>query len=299
MENDKKWMRISELAKVSGVPKSTIHFYVREKILPEPMKTGRTMAYYNEEHLELLKQIERMKTQMGMPISFIKKQIDLVENPAALTPRIEEEPTPQRDLARQPRDQRRQEIAKASIEVFSQKGFHETRVSDITDTLGISTGTFYLYFQNKRELFVEVVDEVVRAIVGETAMEIKGEKNMWKRLVIRSRTFFENFEKYNEILHQLRGEMTHGDWPEGKIEEVFQTLTRPIVEEMEEAMEQGVIRKMDAELMAYSAIGAIESLTLRATFDDKYTFQSLIAFMGEVLYNATVPRDNEKSPLEQ
>ena len=39
-------LRISELAQSSGVPVATIRHYLREELLPEPVKTSRNMAYY-------------------------------------------------------------------------------------------------------------------------------------------------------------------------------------------------------------------------------------------------------------
>ena len=47
-------MKMSELVKISGVPRTAIHFYLREGLLDPPDKTGATMAYYNETHLRRL-----------------------------------------------------------------------------------------------------------------------------------------------------------------------------------------------------------------------------------------------------
>lgn len=55
MVNKKKYIRIGELEKISGLPRSTIHFYIREGILHRSIKTARTMAYYDERHVERLK----------------------------------------------------------------------------------------------------------------------------------------------------------------------------------------------------------------------------------------------------
>ena len=41
-------MRIAELSQKTGVPVPTIKYYLREGLLPEPVKTSRNMAYYPE-----------------------------------------------------------------------------------------------------------------------------------------------------------------------------------------------------------------------------------------------------------
>lgn len=283
MKKNSKFMRISELEKLSGVPRTTIHYYTREGILPPSLKTGRTMAYYDERHLTRLLEVEKLKKETGLPLSFFQEQARAIsrtqrgrEKQKAVRPDTGDPETP--------RDQRRQDIAQAAIEIFSKKGFHETKVADITQGLGISTGTFYVYFQDKQELFLEVVDQVVRKIVDGMAQAIKGETNLWRRWIIRARTFFENFERYNEILHQLRAEMTHGGWPEGRVEEVFLRITRPLIQEIRQAEEQGLIRNVDPELLAFLMMGIIEGVTLRSRFDKKYTFNHLVAFVGDVIF---------------
>lgn len=40
--------------------------------------------------------------------------------------------------------------------LFSQKGFKDTTISDITDRAGMAVGTFYLYFNSKDQLFMNI-----------------------------------------------------------------------------------------------------------------------------------------------
>lgn len=53
---------------------------------------------------------------------------------------------------------RREEILAAAKVIFSQKGFHATRIQDISASLNIAQGTFYLYFKNKKEIFSFIID---------------------------------------------------------------------------------------------------------------------------------------------
>lgn len=47
-------------------------------------------------------------------------------------------------------------ILDSAFEIFGQKGFYETKISDITEHAGIAKGTMYLYFKSKEELFIAV-----------------------------------------------------------------------------------------------------------------------------------------------
>ncbi len=44
-------------------------------------------------------------------------------------------------------------IQESAIKVFMEKGYKETKIQDIAKLAGISPGTIYLYYKNKRELF--------------------------------------------------------------------------------------------------------------------------------------------------
>lgn len=47
---------------------------------------------------------------------------------------------------------RRNELLDAALECFLSRGYHAVGVHDIVETLGVSQGTFYNYYQNKRDL---------------------------------------------------------------------------------------------------------------------------------------------------
>lgn len=51
------------------------------------------------------------------------------------------------------------EILKYGKEVFSEKGFKNTKVVDITTKAGIATGSFYKFFSSKEELFMHLYNE--------------------------------------------------------------------------------------------------------------------------------------------
>ena len=57
--------KISELVSKSGVPKSTILYYIKEGMLPEAKKLKPNVHRYSDQHLELLQYIEYMKAHFG------------------------------------------------------------------------------------------------------------------------------------------------------------------------------------------------------------------------------------------
>jgi len=57
------------------------------------------------------------------------------------------------------REARRRQILDAARQVFSQKGFHATNVSDVAATASVSQGTIYHYFDSKDDLFMAVFED--------------------------------------------------------------------------------------------------------------------------------------------
>lgn len=72
MARDVKLMRIRELAEATGVSVQTIHYYLREGLLPPPVKTAPNMAYYGQEHVEDIRLIKDLQEKRYLPLSVIK-----------------------------------------------------------------------------------------------------------------------------------------------------------------------------------------------------------------------------------
>ena len=68
-------MKISELVKRTGVPKETIHFYIREGLLRKPRKSGVNAADYNEGYIDQILLIKDLRDNYYLPIPEIKKVI--------------------------------------------------------------------------------------------------------------------------------------------------------------------------------------------------------------------------------
>ena len=72
-------LRMRELAEASGVPGPTIKHYLREGLLPEPVKTSRNMAYYPPDFVDRIRLIKQLQEERFMPLKAIKSLLD--ENP--------------------------------------------------------------------------------------------------------------------------------------------------------------------------------------------------------------------------
>src|SRR5438477_7938307 len=73
---DNGYLKMRELAAASGVSAGTIHHYLREGLLPEPVKTSRNMAYYPPGFVERLRLIKQLQEERFMPLRVIRELLD-------------------------------------------------------------------------------------------------------------------------------------------------------------------------------------------------------------------------------
>lgn len=59
------------------------------------------------------------------------------------------------------RDDKRQTIRSAAIQIFAERGFANTRTREIAAAAGVAEGTIYLYFDSKEELLLDAFRERV------------------------------------------------------------------------------------------------------------------------------------------
>ena len=69
-------LKMSQLAEASGVSSGTIKHYLREGLLPEPVKTSRNMAYYPSDFVERIRLIKQLQEERFMPLKVIKRMLD-------------------------------------------------------------------------------------------------------------------------------------------------------------------------------------------------------------------------------
>jgi DNA-binding transcriptional MerR regulator len=65
-----------DLASASGVSAGTIKHYLREGLLPEPVRTSRNMAYYPPDFVERIQLIKQLQQDRFMPLKAIKRVLD-------------------------------------------------------------------------------------------------------------------------------------------------------------------------------------------------------------------------------
>lgn len=273
MDNDRP-LRISELEAMSGIGRSTIHYYLREGLLSPPRRTGKTMAYYTRSHLSELAEIRRLQEE-GYPISFIREMMGSSRKSEGVDSPVDEAES---------RSERRQQIMDRAVEMFARKGYHQTNITDITRAVGVGHSTFYIYFSSKRALFMECLEEVFQAMFSDVWEEIKNEKDPLKRLRKRGEVVLKGHPQFLDILNVLRTIVEDDPSLESRRKEIYASIVEPVRRDIVRAMDKGLIPRVDADIASYVVVGFLETASVILSLNGGYEVDDLLDAMEKMLF---------------
>lgn len=158
----------------------------------------------------------------------------------------------------------RQRILDAAIEVFSVKGYHDSRVDDIVDAAGASKGGVYFYFRSKQEIFLALIDEFARQLEGAVLEAIVSETEGIRRVNAALRSCLEVFRQYQPLAKVfLIQAVGLGRTFEEKRMEIHERFERAIKLYLDQALADGDIPPIDTEIAALAWMGAINEVVIR------------------------------------
>ncbi len=277
MPESERPLRISDLEKISGIGRSTIHYYLREGLLSPPRKTGKTMAYYDKGHARELEEIRELQAG-GYPISYIREIMSGGRREAEGGSATEGEAS---------RSDRRQQIMDRAVEIFARKGYHQTNVTEIARAVGVGHSTFYIYFPSKMALFTECVDRVFQEMFAGVWEDVKGEKNPIKRLNKRAEVVLKSHPQFIDMMNVLKSIEEDDPALEAKKREIYVSIVETVKRDLQRAIEMGLIPEIDVEVAAYIIVGFLESSWLLISMNDNYSVDYILQVINEIIFPPT------------
>src|SRR5215468_7527808 len=72
--------------------------------------------------------------------------------------------------------QTREKIVQAAIKLFEERGYEKTTSNDIAAEAGVSVGSFYVYFTDKRQLLLTIFDRVADELYNSVFVNLQAEQ---------------------------------------------------------------------------------------------------------------------------
>lgn len=154
----------------------------------------------------------------------------------------------------------RRRLLEAAESVFAELGYHNASIVKLTEAAGVGQGTFYLYFQGKRQIFDELVLDLNHRVRRAMTEASSGAETRAERELLGFAAFFRFTAEHPALYRIIRQaefvspEMLHSH---------YDKLTEGYVAGLGEAMEKGEIAAGDPEVLAWALMGIGELVGMR------------------------------------
>lgn len=246
---------IRDLERVTGVPRTTIHYYLRQGLLPRPQKTAASRSLYTEDHVKILREIAALK-KAGRSIAQIETE---------LQHRVEQANDVSVDLVAQERERMHDRILALAIQEFAVQGYARTHVTGLMRRLGITATVFYGHFPSKHALLAECVSTLSEwslDYADETTARVEDPAERFLREVFSHSRVFALAATGSAVVHV---EATEDDAElRTSIEQSLEATVARIRGQLPPSPPPESKRPVSDTLIALSLLGAYERTAVRA-----------------------------------
>ncbi|MFL7838733.1 MAG: TetR/AcrR family transcriptional regulator [Candidatus Promineifilaceae bacterium] len=158
----------------------------------------------------------------------------------------------------------KEKILDAALDIFSRKGFYNTKLDEIVEASRTSKGAIYFHFPNKERLFLALVDQFADLLERRVVEAIQHEEKGINRVRVAMVTILDTFGRYRRpakiLLVQAAG---LGSTFEEKRNEINDRFAFLIQTYLDESVEIGDIGPVDTEIVSIAWMGAIYNVVIR------------------------------------
>lgn len=189
-------------------------------------------------------------------------------------------------LVNMPKTQRGQEtldnLCAAAERVFYKKGYHNSTIKDITSEANIGLGTFYIYFNDKKSLYVHLLSDYskfIRKAISKKISHLTDRRDIEREGLVA----FLEVVRDNQYIYNIIWESLYID--KKLFVGYYEDFARHYIYYIERAQEEGEMRKLNPETVAYVLMGIANFVGLRYTMFEKRDNFEDIADDVATIYN--------------
>ncbi|MFD4356272.1 TetR/AcrR family transcriptional regulator [Nocardia sp. NPDC058518] len=181
----------------------------------------------------------------------------------------------------------------AAREVFEHDGFLDARISDISKTAGVASGSFYTYFDSKEEVFAEVVRQLREEMLHPHVRERVGVDDPRELIAAANLEYLRTYRRNARLMGVLE--------QVSQVDENFRLLRferGAALLDRNAAMIADLQRRglVDADLDARATALSLSAMVSRTAYlvfvgDEKIDFEVLVETLNQLWFNALQLRD--------
>lgn len=191
--------------------------------------------------------------------------------------------------------QTRDRILSAAQRLFAAQGFDGTTTRDLAQAAGVAEGTLFRHFSNKKAILVEVATQGWVEILTDLLTELS-EMGSYKAVAQVMKRRMWNMRKNADMMRVCFMEAQfHPDLRERIQQEVIEKMTGVAEAFFQEAMDKGIYRKMDANLVAkvflgMFAVAGFSNETIASPNASPQEMQSMAEGLADIFLNGVLAK---------
>lgn len=163
--------------------------------------------------------------------------------------------------------ERRHHILVAARDVFAKRGYHQSTIDDIVAEAGVARGTFYLYFEDKRAVFSDLMDRFFTSVtmainridVGAGAPSVEEQARTNIRAILGMCLAEREMTKI--LLTDAQGVDPAFD---RKLSTFYDAVVQLLTDSLRDGQALGIVADGEPRVMAYLTLGALKELLYQA-----------------------------------
>lgn len=175
---------------------------------------------------------------------------------------------------------RKEDIIKIAAKLFSEKSFHDVKMDEIAEELGIAKGTIYLYFKSKEQLYLKILEDSHESIESILEREIANDDPSPIKLKKVLSIIFSFYRRNLDVLKILSRDETHLIKEHFQFTELWRKRRLKLYEKiLEKGIKEGSFSIQNTTLTALIIFGLVRSVVFF------YTTEKDSSIIAEEVYN--------------
>jgi AcrR family transcriptional regulator len=182
----------------------------------------------------------------------------------------------------------KKKIVEAASQLFEKKGLYDTSVAEVAQAAGISAPVTYHYLTRKSDIMLLIMEHFTNQFINCVIPEIENLSNPLEKLKRAMAIYFQLFnENMVKVVLVYRESRTLDKAGRKKIMAAEIEQVKIIEDIIKEGIDQGVFKKVDADLAAYNIIMAGHTWALKSWhYHKKFTLDQYLALQTQFFIDA-------------
>lgn len=195
-------------------------------------------------------------------------------------------------------EERKADLLRQAAELFAQRGYAGTRVSDIVKAAGVAKGLFYWYFENKDALFRELVEDTGRKLRDAQAVAVEGVTDPLERVYLGTLASVHFVAEHQRLYAFMQVESAQNEVLVKALRKTSEQYVASVATLLREGQHAGVVRDDDpAEALALGVLGTVSYFTYVQRVA-RLSTESLAATAGRYVLHAIAASDAAIAAVE-